>query len=125
MIAYVSAGSTVVEKKEKKHIPTVIKSLLLSGETVGGTGLKSHREIYFPSMKWIFLMLLIITLCAQDLHSRMNTLNNVLASVHTIHTLLLGNSFSRAAFMNLGCMLAKHRPKFDILSTSALMEEVK
>ena len=80
---------------------------------------------YFSNVKWIFLMLLVITLCAQDLHSRMNTLNKALASVHTIHTLLLRNSFFRAAFINLGCMLAKHRPKFDILSTSALMEEVE
>lgn len=46
MFAYVAAGSTVVLKNEKKHISTVIKSLLLSSETVGGTGLKSHHEIF-------------------------------------------------------------------------------
>ena len=40
---------------------------------------------YFSIMKRIFLMLLIITLCAQDLHSTMNTLNKALG-LHTHHT---------------------------------------
>lgn len=100
----------------KQHIPTVIKSPLLSSETLGGTGLKKPSWNISLSWRGFFL-------CSSSSHCvhrifipQWIHLTRPWASIHTIHTRLLRNSFSRTALMIWGRTLAQDWPTFDILS---------
>lgn len=94
VIAYDSAGSTVVKKMRKQHVPTVIKSPLLPSKTLGGTGLK--KPSWNISLSWRRFFLCSSSSSSHCVHrifipQWIHLTRPWASSIHTIHTRLLQN----------------------------------